>query len=1153
MASNTTTINILQWNCRSISRKKPYLQCLLSTHDVKVFALSETHLSSPDDFCVPNFDIIRHDRDDGYGGVMLGIRKDIPFVETMKKSITNCELVGAMLKDEQGRDMNIISGYCPPNCRFNSVQIGSALRSLSGPLILVGDFNAHSRSWGCHDDSNRANEIFDLIDDLNLVIINDGSITRIATPPQRPSAIDLTLCSKYDIFINTLKNAVQHSQPIRNNRQNCVNAVKPIWWDVDCCRLDSERQTSFRVFRANGSSENYIKYTEFEERLGKLCERKQTDSWRDYCSSLSSRSRMSEVWKMAKKYRNPSRSESISFCPEKWLPAFADKIAPAFVAPEFIIPECSSRFNWLEEPFSADDLQAAIQLCNNSSPGLDLIKFIYLKNLPNNALLFLLQIFNDILYTGQCPSAWKETKVVSILKPGKPPNDANSYRPISLLSCVRKLFEKMLCIRMDFWAEKFEILSPSQFGFRKGKGTRDCLSILSTDIRISFEEKNSTLASFLDVTGAYDNILLNILCEKLCGVQLPFKIVRIIWSLLHEKDLVFFHDGVAYTRRIGLKGLPQGSVLSPLLFNLGGADLDTIIPKSISILQYADDIVIYISDKIIKKMQKMMQNALNGISKYFSDLGLTLSGSKSESVLFSRKSSEIAPPLFIEGRCMPSSKQFKYLGIIFDRGLTWNAHVGYIQKKCKTRINFMKSITGTSWGAHPDSMLILYKSLVRSVLEYGSFCFAEMAETHALKLKRIQWRGLRIALGLMQSTHTDTVEMLCGVVPLDLRFSYLNSKFLILTFSKINHPLKSKLKQLADLGSRKLTRDFATVDSLEVNLSESYTQFNLQALLSTPNIRDDVARSLVGFSKESYTTVAPLHFNSIIRNSFSESTLIYTDGSKSNNGTGFGVYAKDITQFGHRIVEPASVFSAELQAINYAIEYINTQPTGEFSILTDSLSAIEALKSRKISIKTHPIVHVIKDTLWRLKDNGYYIRLMWIPSHCNITGNEEADRIAKQSTLNSQFSRAKPVVFDFFPKLRDSMLSNWQQRWDTDEMGRYAYSIYPHVGLRPWFFGLEFDRSAITKISRLISNHTRVKSHLNRIKIVSEAICSCGDGYETIDHLLWHCSLHQAARVNLLQKIGSVAPSTSIRDILAQKKWDIVQACLSFLSSIIIL
>jgi Reverse transcriptase (RNA-dependent DNA polymerase) len=114
-----------------------------------------------------------------------------------------------------------------------------------------------------------------------------------------------------------------------------------------------------------------------------------------------------------------------------------------------------------------------------------------LKKLPENTLQFLLVYFNHVLSTGNFPECWRETKVVAILKPTKDPNDANSYRPISLLSYLRKLLEKMICSRLDYWAERFDIHSPTQYEFRKGRGTRDCLARLSTDIRISLEKKRA--------------------------------------------------------------------------------------------------------------------------------------------------------------------------------------------------------------------------------------------------------------------------------------------------------------------------------------------------------------------------------------------------------------------------------------------------------------------------------------------------------------------------------------------------------------------------------------------------------------------------------------------------------------------------------------
>jgi hypothetical protein len=96
--------------------------------------------------------------------------------------------------------------------------------------------------------------------------------------------------------------------------------------------------------------------------------------------------------------------------------------------------------------------------------------------------------------------------------------------------------------------------------------------------------------------------------------------------------------------------------------------------------------------------------------------------------------------------------EFKYLGIIFDRKLTWRLHAEYIQRRCHARVNFMKSIADQSWGAHPACLLVLYKSTVRSVIEYGGVSFSGMSDYHMRRLERIQWRAGRICFGLMRST-----------------------------------------------------------------------------------------------------------------------------------------------------------------------------------------------------------------------------------------------------------------------------------------------------------------------------------------------------------------------------------------------------------------
>jgi hypothetical protein len=143
----------------------------------------------------------------------------------------------------------------------------------------------------------------------------------------------------------------------------------------------------------------------------------------------------------------------------------------------------------------------------------------------------------------------------------------------------------------------------------------------------------------------------------------------------------------------------------------------------------------------------------------------------------------------LNGRFMPVVPNFRYLGVVFDGKLLWGAH----------ELTFCDP-----WGAHSDVMLILHKGLIRSVLEYGYIAFARMADTHMLKLERIQYCCLRIALGLMQSTHCQTLEVIVGMLPLRMRFSMLNHGYLISAFSTAGHPLRQELAALSRLNSSKI-------------------------------------------------------------------------------------------------------------------------------------------------------------------------------------------------------------------------------------------------------------------------------------------------------------------------------------------------------------
>jgi hypothetical protein len=148
---------------------------------------------------------------------------------------------------------------------------------------------------------------------------------------------------------------------------------------------------------------------------------------------------------------------------------------------------------------------------------------------------------------------------------------------------------------------------------------------------------------------------------------------------------------------------------------------------------------------------------------------------------------------------LPQVVSFKYLRVFFDAGLRWGTQARYVQKRCLQRLNFLKSIASVWWGAHPHCMIMLYRGLVESVLEYGSFCYCGMARTHMLRLERVQYRGIRIALELMCSTPNNSLGVLSGIAPLAERFLYMNFRYLVAVFYCLDHPLKRRLETLREL------------------------------------------------------------------------------------------------------------------------------------------------------------------------------------------------------------------------------------------------------------------------------------------------------------------------------------------------------------------
>ncbi|XP_070166990.1 uncharacterized protein [Polyergus mexicanus] len=334
----------------------------------------------------------------------------------------------------------------------------------------------------------------------------------------------------------------------------------------------------------------------------------------------------------------------------------------------------------------------------------------------------ILKFFNLIFNKGEYPHQWREYYVVFIPKPGR----RDSLRPISLANNLLKIFEKLIHRRIEWWAERGSLFCKSQFGFRKGLSCTDSISTLTTSIQMFNKSRKFTGAAFLDIEGAFDRVRLEILLTLLAKFGLSPKILKFIKALTFRRHLIGFAAGINLQNRDTTIGLPQDSILSPILFNLYIAFSHSVLPDSVKILYYADDIAIYCTGGQLGFIKDQMNNALDGLFR----VG--------------------------DGNIRFSSTA-RFLSVILDSGLNWKAHVNHLRNRIMRRVNILKAIAGIRWGAHPSNLLNVYKGFIRPLLDWGCQSFNPLNEQ--LYLRDIEKNNICYLLDVYFA-HSDLFEQI---------------------------------------------------------------------------------------------------------------------------------------------------------------------------------------------------------------------------------------------------------------------------------------------------------------------------------------------------------------------------------------------------------
>lgn len=618
----------------------------------------------------------------------------------------------------------------------------------------------------------------------------------LASATDRIQDQDLTYSQFFKCIEEACKTAIPENRP--NHRKIPGNH----WWTLSCQQAVIARRDALKAYKINPCLRTYIETKRAAAIAKRIISDAKKENWKVFCANLNRAIPVAKIWQKVASLSNTRHNNGLVQVGE-WVDEFCDRMAPYSVmqcAPArrlALYPPNSPDNNVLQQEIHIKELKAALQGKKGTSPGKDQISYEMLTNLPTTFQLKLVNYFNTFWSNGVFPREWSEFIIVPIKKPGKKALCSSSYRPISLASCVMKTLERIIKFRLQWWVERKNLLPNSQFGFRAGRSTMDAVNLLLTDIQKGLTNNHTTLAAFLDVGSAYDDVDISLLYSFLVEQGLPTPFAHSLISLIRERLLYFRINGKLLGPRTTWKGLPQGCILSSILYALYVSKIENALPPSVKIIQYADDICLYTTAEPWTDVISNLSEAIVNTIQFLHQLGLSLSVSKSVVCPFTRRRRQpFREEIELGGVTFPVTNTTKFLGIHLNRRLSWKAHIDNVILRAGTHYNIMRAVSHSSWGADPWVSLLYYRATIRSIMDYGACFYGGAPDTQIKKIVMLQNKCMRLALGALQSTPTNILHAESGEPPFTLRCKLLTERFLSSIYSRL-HDQFLKIRHLA--------------------------------------------------------------------------------------------------------------------------------------------------------------------------------------------------------------------------------------------------------------------------------------------------------------------------------------------------------------------
>lgn len=579
------------------------------------------------------------------------------------------------------------------------------------------------------------------------------------------------------LFTNILNNVFDRHAPFVTRK---VKGKPTPWLDESVKPHMDQRDKLLRKARKSNSPENWSAY----KRLRNTCTNLLRSARRKYHQNLLNENRLNpkNFWKAikkifpSKKKTSPSSSESES---NEKVSKFRDLFASVvnklkknsfklvelvWRMPKAFRSRTNSRFHftYVSVTFVRKELRT---LKRTKATGLDQLPPSLLKDVADVISVPLTHIINLSLKSSTVPSLWKQAKIIPVFKSGNSADPLN-YRPISVLPTLSKILEKAVHTQLIDYLEENRLLNNCQFGYRKNRSTESAATILVDHIRNEVDDKKLVGAVFMDLSRAFDTVSHSVLIEKLKSYGLNRGVVAWFGDYLFCRTQVVEVDTTLSTPFQLTSGVPQGSILGPLLFLIYFNDLADHLHHA-RILMYADDTVIYYSDNDIYAIENVLNSEFERVLCYMNDseLIMNLKIGKTESMLFgtSKKLSKVPKEFEVKynNYTINVTDEYSYLGNIITPTLNLDRNFQERYRKMSNRIRLLTKICEY---LTPEATYKVYDSMIEPLMLYCCSLNLDLTSTQQKKLTSIENRASALIGETVASIHNKMKIKCCLTV-----------------------------------------------------------------------------------------------------------------------------------------------------------------------------------------------------------------------------------------------------------------------------------------------------------------------------------------------------------------------------------------------------